>query len=162
MPYETYIPTSRDQMKLLGVANTLAPSNQEILNYLAMLRSQGQASLGQNFGAAQQSIGAQFTPAMRMAQARLGANPLLGDSGYANRLNRQLQQAAFSDLSNQYGQAAARQSESEGSALQNLINQRLAYRNQFLQGAYGSAQKKRGTGSYLGQIAGAGLGAVLG
>src|SRR3990167_8223432 len=123
MAYEYALPDTSTRQKMMGYAESAAPSDADIMKYLAMIRSQGQASLRNTFGAAQADIGQQFNPAMRMAQARLGANPLLGDSGYANRLNRQLQTAAFTDLSGRYGNAAARQSESEGSALQNLINQ---------------------------------------
>ena len=141
------------------MAEQFAGSDADIMRYLQMLRQQGRTSLQDTFGRAQQSIGEQFTPAMRMAQARLGANPLLGDSGYSNRLNRQLQTAAFTDLSGRYGEAAGRQAESEGSALQNLINQRLAARSQYIQAAYGAGQKKKKALDYAGQLAGAALGA---
>jgi hypothetical protein len=161
MAYDVFMPDTSTRNKLLGTANQFATSDADIMRYLAMIRSQGQQGLQQAFGAAQADIGAQFQPTMRMATARLGANPLLGDSGYANRLNRQIQGAAFGDLSRAYGNAAAQQGQTELSALQNLINQRLGERSGYLQAMLGSAQKKKNTGDYLGQFGGAALGAAL-
>lgn len=124
----------------------------------AMIQGAGRNALQQNFDAAQQRIGAQFSPAMRTASARLGGNPLLADSGYANRLNRQLQTAAFGDLSNAYEQAAAENANQQMSALERLLQARFGGTQQLL----GGAQKKQSAGSQLagfgGQLLGAGLG----
>jgi hypothetical protein len=129
---------------------------------MQMIRGQGQQGLQQAFGAAQANIGAQFTPAMRMAQSRLGGAGPLADSGYANRLNRQLQTAAYGDLSRAYGSAAAQQGQTELSALQNLINQRLGERSQYLSAGLGGVQKKAKFGDYAAGIGGAALGGWAG
>jgi hypothetical protein len=148
--------------KIIGQAGQFALSDADIQRYLQMIHAQGQQSLQGAFGAAQANIGSQFTPAFRMAQNRLGGAGALADSGYANRLNRQLQTSAYGDLSRAYGNAAAQQGQTEVSALQNLINQRLGQQNQYIQAAIAGTQKKRKTGDYLAGIAGAGLGAFAG
>ena len=127
----------------------------DFMPYFQQLQSQGNAALQKSFAAAQQSIGQQFTPAFRMAQQRLGGSPLLADSGYANRLNRQLQQSAFGDLSNQYGQASAAQAQQQQSLLGQLIQQKLAARNQYLNNAMQGAQKKKNFGDYAMGVVGA-------
>lgn len=154
MGYDVFAPDTSTRQALTRSADSLAMSDSDIQRYLAMIHAQGQQGLQSAFGAAQANIGQQFTPAMRLAQARLGANPLLGQSGYANRLNRQLQTAAYGDLSRAYGSAAADQSQTELGALQNLINQRLGERQSYLGAMLGSAQKKKTTGDYLAGIGG--------
>jgi hypothetical protein len=130
--------------------------------YFKEIQGQGDMALQRAFAAAQQNIGQQFTPAFRMAQQRLGGSPLLADSGYANRLNRQLQTSAYGDLSNQYGQAAASQAQQQQSLLAQLIQQKLAARNEFIQGTMAGTQKKKGFGDYAGAVLGAGIGAFGG
>jgi len=130
--------------------------------YFNQLQGQGNIALQRAFDAAQQRIGQQFTPAFRMAQQRLGGSPLLADSGYANRLNRQLQQSAYGDLSNQYGQAAAQQAQLSQSQLAQLIQQKLGARNDYLMAGMQGATKKKGFGSYLGGAIGSVGGALLG
>lgn len=162
MAYDVPTLDTKNRQKLLDQANQFALSDADIQRYMGMIQQQGQRGLQDQFSAAQANIGAQFSPTMRMATARLGANPLLGDSGYANRLNRQIQTAAFGDLSRAYGSAAAGQSQSYLSALQNLINQRLGERSQYLQAGLGGVQKKAKTGDYLAQFGGQALGAAAG
>ena len=157
--YNYAIPDTSTRNKLMGVASSFAP---DIDPYYQMLQREGQNSLRQSFGAAQQDIGQQFTPAFRQAQSFLGGRGLLADSGYANRLNRQLQQGAFGELSNRYGQAAADQSKNQLSALERLIQMRLGGQQDILASLLGSAQKKKTFGDYAGGIAGAGLGFALG
>ena len=154
MAYETYLPDTSQQLKMAGTADNLLA----IPARLAQYRALGKNALNDYFQQAQANIGAQFAPTMRLASARLAANPLLGDSGYANRLNRQIQTAAFGDLSRQYGTAAAEQSQGELGMLQNLLQQRYG----LLSGMYGSAQKKQKFGDYLGSVAGSLGGAALG
>lgn len=129
-----------------------------IPQYQRMLQSAGDQALQRSFGAAQANIGAQFSPVQRMATARLAGSPLLADSGYANRLNRQIQTSAFGDLSRAYGDAAAQNAQSQLGALERLIQARFGATNQM----FGGAQKKQSTGSQLaglgGQLLGAGLG----
>ena len=162
MAYEAFLPDTSTRQKMLGIAESFAPSMQELLGYTDLYRQRGKQSLQDAFLAAQQNIGAQFTPAMRLAQNRLGGSPLLADSGYANRLNRQIQTAAFGDLSRSYGNAAAEQSQGELSMLQNLINQRLGAKQGYLSGIAGGATKKKKWSDYAGDIVGAGAGAFLG
>jgi len=156
--YSYNLPDTSTRQKLLGVSQSFAP---DIMPYYQMLQREGQNSLRQSFGAAQQSIGSQFTPAMRQAQSFLGGHNLLADSGYANRLNRQLQQGAYGQLTNAYGQAAANQSQNQLSALERLIQQRLGSQSDILSALLGTAQKKKTFGDYAGGLVGSGLG-VLG
>lgn len=148
--------------KINQQADQFALSDSDIQRYLQMIRSQGQQGLQSAFGAAQANIGQQFTPAMRMAQSRLGGAGPLADSGYANRLNRQLQTSAYGDLSRAYGNAAAQQGQTEVSALQNLINTRLGQRNQYIQATMQGAQKKKNFGDYAAGIGGAAIGSWAG
>ena len=156
MAYEMFLPDTSTRNKMLGIADQYV----NIPGSMAQYRQLGQNALNQYMGSAMQNIGAQFTPTMRMASARLAGNPLLANSGYANRLNRQIQTAAFGDLSRAYGSAAAQQSQSELEALRNLMQQRYG----LLSGMYGSAQKKQGggVGGAVGGLLGAGAGALLG
>ena len=156
--YDMFLPDTATRQKMLQQAEMFAPSMEEILGYTNQYRTRGKQALQDYFGTAQADIGAQFNPAMRLATARLGANPLLGDSGYANRLNRQLQTAAFGDLSRRYGQAAAGQSEGELGMLQQLINARLGAKQNYLQGVMGGAKKKKGFWDTMGGFAGSYLG----
>jgi hypothetical protein len=153
--YEVPLIDDSTQRKLYDQANYLTTSEADIERYMRQLRAQGQQGLQQSFNAAQANIGAQFTPAMRMAQSRLGASGPLADSGYANRLNRQLQTAAFGDLSRAYGSAAAQQGQSELSALQNLIQQRLGERSAYIQASLGGVQQKKKPVDYAGAALGA-------
>lgn len=160
MAYSVPTLDTKSRQKLLDQANQFALSDADIAKYMGQIQQQGQRGLQDTFGAAQANIGAQFSPAMRMAQARLGASGPLADSGYANRLNRQMQTAAFGDLSRAYGDAAAGQSQTYLSALQNLINQRLGERSQYLGQGLAGTEKKRNFGDYamagLGTLAGVG------
>lgn len=162
MAYSVPTLDTTQRNRVIGQANQFATSDADIARYLQMLRGEGQRGLQDAFGAAESRIGQQFTPAMRMAQSRLGGAPLLADSGYANRLNRQLQTSAYGDLSNAYSQAASQNSQTQLQALQNLINQRLQERAGYINAALGGVQQKRSTGDYLAGIAGAGLGAWAG
>ncbi len=158
MAYEAPTLDTSTRNKLMAQADQFSMSDADIMKYLGMIRGEGQKSLQNSFRAAQADIGAQFSPAMRMAQSRLGGAGPMADSGYANRLNRQLQTASFGDLSRAYGNAAAQQGQSEMGALQNLINTRLGQRDAYLQAGLGGVQKKKNFGDY----AMAGLGAAAG
>lgn len=162
MAYDLFLPDTSTRKKLLGITESFLPSMEQLNAYQQAARQQQLAALQQQFGAAQQSIGAQFTPAMRLAQARLGSNPLLADSGYANRLNRQLQQSAFGSLSNAYGQYAGEGANQLSQFYQNLLNQRMGARENYLSSLLGTAQKKKSFGDYLGGIVGTGVGAYAG
>ena len=150
------LPDTSTRQKLLQLLSQFGP---DVDSEYGRIRSAGRQSLQDAFGAAQADIGAQFSPAMRMAQARLGASPLLADSGYANRLNRQIQSAAFGDLSRRYAGAAADQSATQQSALERLIQSRLGFQQDLL-GRYMSAPKKKNAGDYVSQYIGAAAGAA--
>ena len=156
--YDYALPDTSTRQRLMGVAQSFAPN---IDPYYAMLQREGQNALKQSFGAAQQDIGQQFTPLMRNAQSFLGGRGLLADSGYANRLNRQLQAGAFGELSNRYGQAAANQSQNQLAALERLIQTRLGGQQDILASLLGSAKKKKSAMDYAGGVVGTGLG-ILG
>jgi len=157
--YNLFLPDTSTRNKILGTANSFTP---DITPYYQQIQGAGNQALQQAFGAAQQKIGAQFSPMFRLAQARLGANPLLADSGYANRLNRQLQSEAFGQLSGAYGEAAANQAQTQQSALERLIQQKLGMQGDILSSILGTAQKKKNFGDYAGSVLGTGAGAFLG
>ena len=129
-----------------------------IPQYQQMLQSQGNQALQRNFGAAQDRIGAQFGPVQRMATARLAGSPLLADSGYANRLNRQIQTSAFGDLSRAYGDASAENANSQMGALERLIQARFGATNQM----FGNAQRKQSPWDKALQFAGQTGGSIAG
>lgn len=153
--YDYNLPDSSTRQKLMQMSQQFAP---DIDPYYDRLKREGGASLRGAFGLANQEVAQQFSPMFRAAQSRLGGAGLLADSGYANRLNRQLQQGAFGELSNRYGQAAQSQSENQLSALERLIQMRLGGQQDILSSLLGSAQKKRNLGDALGGVVGAALG----
>ena len=156
MAYEAPTLDTSTRQKLLGMLDTFynVPQN------FAMIQGAGQNALRQNFDAAQERIGAQFAPVQRMATARLAGSPLLADSGYANRLNRQIQTSAFGDLSRAYGQSSADNANSQLSALERLLQARFQGTQQLLGGVQ---EKKKGSAwGTVGSVVGAGAGALIG
>ena len=147
MAYEFPTLDTSQRQKFGTMLDMLAPVDP----YMQKIQGFGDQALQRAFSAAQQRIGSQFTPAMRMAQSRLGGSPLLADSGYANRLNRQLQGAAFGDLSNAYGDAASQQAMAQQSALERLIQARFGTAQQMMGGIQ---KKKSGFGSAAGTVLG--------
>jgi hypothetical protein len=149
------------------------PSEANLYSQYQNYQNLGRSGLQDYYGQLSQDIGQSMAPQFAQARASLAGNGLLGDSGYANRLNRQLLGGAYSQLTSQYGNQANRVSQDNLGALQSL----LAQRNQARYGAYGARQqhgydmelekekgkqKKGGFGGALGAIAGAGLGMFLG
>ena len=136
----------------------LLPSEQALYGQYSQLGGLGKQQLQDYYGQIQQDIGAQFNPAFQMAQSRLAGIPVQG--GYANRLGRQLQQGAYSDLTSRYGNAANELAGGNLSALREM----LAQRNQAqsgLAGDYFSQQSQyamRPKRSFLGGVGGAFLG----
>lgn len=159
MAYSYALPDTSTRQKILDQANAFAP---DINPYFAQIQQQGNQALQQSFGAAQQNLGQQFSPMFRLAQARLGAQPYLADSGYANRLNRQLQQSALGALTNAYGQAAANQGLEQQSALERLIQARIGAQQSILNQILASGQKKKGPWGAIGAGIGAVGGALIG
>ena len=159
MAYSYNLPDTSTRQKLTGLSQSMAP---DFSQYYDQIKSEGANSLRGAFGLANQQVAQQFSPMFRMAQSRLGGQPLLADSGYANRLNRQLQSGALGELSNRYGQAAQSQSENQLSALERLIQQRLGSQSDIMSALLGTAQKKKTFGDYAGGLVGTGLGAWAG
>jgi len=155
--YDLPLLDTSQRQKFGTMLDLLAP----VQSSYAQIQGAGDAALKKAFAAAQANIGAQFAPAMRMAQSRLGGSPLLADSGYANRLNRQLQGAAFGDLSRAYGDAASQQAMAQQSALERLIQARFGAAS----GLLGGAQKRASGGDkalgFLGNVGGSAAGAFL-
>lgn len=158
MAYTYNLPDTSTRQKLMGLSQSLAP---DFNPYYDQYKREGAASLRGAFGLANQQVAQQFSPIFRQAQSRLGGSPLLADSGYANRLNRQLQSGAMNELSNRYGMAAQGQSENQLSALERLIQQRLGSQQDIIGALLGTAQKKKTFGDYAGGLVGSGLG-ILG
>lgn len=145
----------------------LLPSEQSLYGQFGQLGALGKQQLQDYYGQIQQDIGAQFNPAFRLAQSRLAGSPLLADSGYANRLNRQLQQGAFSDLTSRYGAGANELAGGNLAALRQMLQQRQAAQHGLL-GDYFSqksryAQRpKRSLLGGLGSLVGTAGGALIG
>ena len=156
MAYELPSLDTSHREKFMTMLNMLAPTDQ----YFQQIQGASNKALQSNFDAAQSRIGAQFSPIQRMATARLGGSPLLADSGYANRLNRQIQTSAFGDLSRAYGDASAQNAQGQLGALQRLLEARMGVAGNMYGGI--TEKKKGGVGSTIGGLAGAGLGAFGG
>lgn len=159
MAYTYALPDTSTRQKLLQLSQSFAP---DIDPYYSRYKAESANALRQNFGLANQQVAQQFSPVFRMAQSRLGGSPLLADSGYANRLNRQLQAGSFGQLANLQGEAAGRASENQLSALERLIQMRLGSQQDILAQLMGTAQKKKTVGDYAGGLIGTGLGAWAG
>lgn len=160
------------RQKVLGIIQNLSDaglSEADIQRYFQNASSLGQQNLQQGFNAAALSLGQQFTPQFQAAQARLGANPLLADSGYANQLNSQLQSDLYSRLAGNYGQQASDMANRNLGFLQDLYGRRIAGRQALIGAGYqtmtGLPRRKRWQDQALGalgQIGGAAAGAAIG
>lgn len=159
MGYSYNLPDTSTRQKLMQASQSMSP---DFNPYYDQYKQEGAASLRGAFGLANQQVAQQFSPIFRQAQSRLGGSPLLADSGYANRLNRQLQSGAMNELSNRYGQAAQGQSENQLSALERLIQMRLGSQGDIMAKLLGTAQKKTTFGDYAGGVLGTGLGGWAG
>ena len=67
--YNVFLPDTAQRQKIIGAAESFAPSMDQLSAYQRAAQQQQLSALQQQFGAAQQSIGSQFTPAFRLAQA---------------------------------------------------------------------------------------------
>lgn len=101
------------------------------------------------FAPAYRSISQQFQPQMARARAYFGGNPAAANSGNAAKLNRLLQQSAYTQLGNALGDQSAKGVDLLG----DLIRARVGARQQ--QQAT-EQEKKRNAGDYIA----AGIGAV--
>lgn len=162
---------STQRAKILGIIDQLSNaglSEGDIQRYFQNASTLGQQNLQQGFNAAALSLGQQFTPQFQRAQARLGANPLLADSGYANQLNSQLQSDLYARLAGNYGQQASDMANRNLGFLQDLYGRRIAGRQALIGAGYqtmtGLPRRKNTWQQIAGagaQIAGAAAGAFL-
>lgn len=111
-------------------------SDSEIGAYFQQAQGLGKQSLSDYFNQAGTAIGQQFEPAFAGARDTLGANPLLADSGYANRLNRQIMTDLGARLSGDYGARAADESSKNLDFYRSLVGQRTGLRSDLARGAY--------------------------
>jgi hypothetical protein len=166
--------------KVLAMIQQLADaglSDQEILGYFQQAQGLGQKGLADYFNQAGAAIGAQFEPQFETARNTLGASPLLADSGYANRLNRQLLTDLGTRLSGDYASHAAEEASRNLGFYRSLVGERTGLRSGLANQAYqtftGLPKKKKigqqlleaGTniaGSAVGALAGGPAGAVAG
>lgn len=160
------------RQKVLNVIGQLADaglSEADIMRYFGITRDLGRQDLQNYFNAAQDQIGLSYQPELMNARNTLGANPLLADSGYANRLNRQLLTDIAARMSADYGSAASAQAQRNTDYLRDLYGQRIGYKTGLGSQAYQTMTglpKKPSTGQQIAsaglQLVGAGAGAFLG
>lgn len=163
---------TRGRAKVLGIIQQLADfgmSPEEIQNAFQSAQTAGRGALQDYYNTAGLAIGQQFQPTFQGARDFLGANPLLADSGYANRLNRQILTALGGRLTSDYGQAASNMAGQNVDFYRNLFNQRFNQRGQLAGQAYQTLTglpKKPSTGSQIagfgGRVLGTGLGLLAG
>lgn len=160
--------TQRVQDTVLALAN-LGLSQSDIASLLGQSQVLGRSALEDYMNAAGMQIGQSFQPQFDQARNFLGANPLLADSGYANRLNRQLLTDLAARESGAFNDAAAQQAQNQVNYLQSLQGQRIGLRQNLAGQAYNTIMnppKKQSTKDKIigagAQVAGAVGGALLG
>jgi hypothetical protein len=140
-------------------------SDAEIAGYFQQAQGLGRQSLSDYFNQAGTAIGAQFEPQFESARNTLGASPLLADSGYANRLNRQILTDLGARLSSDYGARAADESSRNLGFYRDLVGQRTGLRSGLASQAYqtftGLPHKKK-IGEQLLEAGGSLLGGAIG
>jgi hypothetical protein len=162
--YEAPTLDTSNRAKLAQTIQSLADaglSDSDILNYFNQAQGLGRQSLQDYFNVAGTNIAHQFSPQFEQARNTLGSNPLLADSGYANRLNRQLLGDLYSRMAGDYGQRASDQSGANLGFYRDLVGQRAGLRSNLAQQAYGAIQKT-GIGALVGGPAGAAAGGSIG
>lgn len=151
----------------IAVLANMGLSEADIIRYLGQSQALGRSALDQYINQAGLAIGQEFQPQFEAGRNFLGANPLLADSGYANRLNRQLMTDLQSRLSGAYTGAASDFARGDVNYLQALQQQRAGLTSGLAGQAYNTIlnppQKRRGgfLGA-VGQIGGAVAGGLLG
>jgi hypothetical protein len=164
--YEAPTLDTSNRAKLAQTIQSLADaglSDSDIMNYFNKAQGLGRQSLQDYYNVAGTNIAQQFSPQFEQARNTLGANPLLADSGYANRLNRQLLGDLYSRMAGDYGQRASDQSAGNIDFYKNLIGQRAQLRGNLTQTAYQGIKKKVNPwGPIAGQAIGTAAGAILG
>lgn len=159
---------TRGRAKVLAIIQQLSDfglSPEEIQNAFQSTQNAGRGALQDYYNTAGLAIGQQFQPTFQGARDFLGANPLLADSGYANRLNRQILTDLGGRLTSDYGQHAADMAGQNVDFYRNLFNQRFNQRGQLAGQAYQTITglpKKPTTGDRLAQFGGQLLGTGAG
>jgi hypothetical protein len=145
----------------------MLPTDEDAQRAYLIARQRSQAGLQDYYNTIGQDISQQFAPQFSGARSMLANNPLLADSGYSNRLNRQLMSGAFGQLTSQYGQGANQLESGNIDLLRQLLAERQRSRSglasqYFGQKAAYAARPKKNAADYLGQAAGTGLGLAFG
>jgi hypothetical protein len=149
----------------INALSGLGLSDADILKYLSESRTLGRSALDDYMNAAGMSIAQSFQPQFDTARNTLGANPLLADSGYANRLNRQLLTDLASRESGAFNNAAADFARGDVGYLQGLRGQQVGLRSNLANQAYNTILNPPQQPSTMDKILGAAGqvgGAVLG
>lgn len=140
----------RQVQRYKDLANSMFDPN-AAFGYGERLQGYGQNALQGYMNTVGQSLGQQFTPQFAAARAGLAANPLLADSGFANRLNRRLQTDAMRAYSGAGTDAARQMAFRNQDILAQLLQQRLGQRGQFL-GQLFTPYQQPGAADYLAQL----------
>lgn len=162
---------TRSRQKVIDAIRQLSDfglSEDDILGSYGKAQGLGRAGLRDYFDTAGLAIGRQMEPTFQAGTNFLGSNPLLADSGYSNRLQRQIMTDLAGRLSSDFGQEASRVASGNLDWLKNLYGQRFQNRANLAQSAYGTftgLPKKPTVGSQIGQgvtsLAGAAIGGYL-
>lgn len=163
--------TSQRQ-KVLQIIQQLADaglSDADIMNYFGQAQTLGKQSLGDYLSTAGTAISRQFQPQIDQTRDFLGANPLLADSGYSNRLGRQILTDLAERTSQDYNREAANLSGQNMDFYRNLVGQRVGLKSGLAGNAYQTmvaSPKKKKIGQQLldigTQLAGSAIGAAVG
>lgn len=162
---------TKGRAKVLAIVQQLSDlgmSMEDIQNAFQSAQTAGRGALQDYYNTAGLAIGQQFQPTFQGARDFLGANPLLADSGYANRLNRQILTDLGGRLTSDYGQQAANMAGQNVDFYRNLFNQRFGQRGQLASQAYQTMTglpKKPTFGeqalNFAGQAIGTGAGVLM-
>ena len=153
----------------INALSQLGLSDRQIMEYLGQSQALGRSALDDYMNAAGMQIAQSFQPQFDQARSYLGANPLLADSGYANRLNRQLLTDLAARESSAFNTAAADQANRQVGYLQSLRGQQVGLRSGLANQAYNTilhppqkpSTRQRIIGA-AGQIGGAVVGGLAG
>lgn len=158
--------------KVLAIIQQLADaglSDTDIMKYFGQSQALGRQSLSDYLTTAGTAISRQFQPQIDQTRDFLGANPLLADSGYSNRLGRQILTDLAERTSQDYNREAANLSGQNMDFYRNLVGQRAGLRSGLASNAYqtftGLPRKKKfgeQALSFLGQVGGSLLGGAVG
>lgn len=167
MAYDVPTLDTSTREKLLNTVRGLQDagySMDDIMRYFQTTQAAGRSSLNDYFRSAGDAIALRYVPQFDQARDTLGASPLLADSGYANRLNRQILTDLGSRMSADFGERAANQAASGTDYLRDLLSRRAQYAADLARQGYAGVQKKQKNSwaAPLAQIGGTVAGALIG